>query len=79
MARAFGSYPECQRFESTRRYHEKTVQVERFALFFFVSRTGVIKPPVQLGVGKKSLEKKASYAILKVVWQPQKVSKEASS
>ena len=45
----------------------------------FVSRTGVIKPPVQLGVGKKSLEKKASYAILKVVWQPQKVSKEASS
>ena len=46
---------------------------------FVVSRTGVIKPPVQLGVGKKSLEKKASYAILKVVWQPQKVSKEASS
>ena len=30
------SYPECQRFESTRRYHEKTVQIERFALFFFV-------------------------------------------
>ena len=47
--------------------------------FVFVSRTGVITPPVQLGVDKKDLEKKASYAILKVVWQPQKVSKEASS
>ena len=37
---------------------------------FFGSRIGVIKPPVQLGVGKKGLKKKASCAKLKVVWQP---------
>ena len=36
----------------------------------FGSRIGVIKPPVQLGVGKKGLKKKASCAKLKVVWQP---------
>ncbi|MBP3649686.1 MAG: hypothetical protein J6K73_07890 [Clostridia bacterium] len=44
-----------------------------------VSRIGVIKPPVELGVNKKNLRKKASYAILRVVWQPQKQAKEASS
>ena len=36
MARAFGSYPECQRFESTRRYQPKTVQIIQTARSFFI-------------------------------------------
>lgn len=47
--------------------------------FLLASRKGVIKPPVQLGVNKKNQRKKASCAIVKVVWQPQKKAKEASS
>ena len=42
-------------------------------------RIGKMKPPVQLGGEEKDLKKKASNAILKVVWQPQGESKEASS
>ena len=45
----------------------------------FVRRIGKMKPPVQLGGEEKDLKEKASNAILKVVWQPQGESKEASS
>ena len=46
------------------------------------SRTGVINPPVQLGVNKRKLKymaEKTSCVKLKTVWQPRKKTQEVLS